>query len=165
MPTFASLLNAPKEILVFNNIIMLIAYIVQAFFFMVLADKLNITNKWRAWIPVFNLYLFGEICEKETGAIGYKNRLILTFWMTFVSLILFYIFNVGFLGFLFAVLSLGTMICHTIFQLQGTYWIYKKYIPKQAILGLVISCLFMIGQIVFECIIMNIFRKEQTSEE
>lgn len=160
MPSFASLLNAPQEIIFINDILLFITYIIQSYFFMVLADNLQIKDKWKAWIPVFNLYLMGEICEKEVEAVGYKNRLVSTFWMTLASAILLNFFNTGLLGIILAITTLGTMLCHTLFNIQGTYWIYKKYIPRYAILGIILSCLFMTGQIVFELIILTSFRKK-----
>lgn len=100
-------------IFLFAFLIGIVAYVLTSIALMNMARNAGINHAWLSWIPVGNIWIFGELLSDKLGGKGGLKYLLATLIYIVTSFI--------------PVLNVITAIAYLIFAVLLTYWIFEKY--------------------------------------
>ncbi|MGF7535077.1 hypothetical protein AAGG74_15510 [Bacillus mexicanus] len=99
-------------------ILSLAAYVLSSYAFMVMAQKAGVKHAWLSWIPIGNMWIFGELISQKLGKnAGWKVVLATIVYIVAISI------QSDIIAGIFALIF-------TIFSIVITYWLFKKYSEK-----------------------------------
>lgn len=133
------------------------AYVISALLYMKVGKDLKQDNLWRAWIPICNMFLLGDIVEKGLGKPDFKNKLLSSYFAFIIMALLF-----GLFGNAILLLYIAAFVILMVFQYQALYWIYQKYIADLAIPALILSIIVPFAAQVFAVIVCTKTGKESS---
>ncbi|HWO95992.1 MAG TPA: hypothetical protein VNM45_06615 [Bacillus sp. (in: firmicutes)] len=116
----------------FIVIIGLIIYVLSSYSVMKLAQNAGIENGWFAFIPILNIYLYGELISAKLGGNGGVKLLIA--------------YAVGIILNLIPIINIVASIALFVFGICITYWLFQRFTDK-AVLYTVLS--FLTGGIAY----------------
>lgn len=116
----------------FFVIVGLIIYVVSSYSIMKLAKNAGIENGWFAFIPILNMYLYGELVSSKLGGNGGVKLLIAYAAAIILNLI--------------PIINIIASIALFVFSICITYWLFQRFTEK-AVLYTVLS--FLTGGIAY----------------
>ncbi|MGN5651039.1 hypothetical protein [Bacillus sp. Brlt_9] len=117
-----------------------LAYILTSLGLMTLAKNAGIKNPWLAWIPIANLWIWGELISEKLNGKGGKKVLLITLAYAVTQIIPF--------------INILTAIAYAIFAIMLSYWLFKKYTEKP-VLHTILSILIPIYSPILLFVIRN----------
>lgn len=138
--------------MVFAAIIGIIMFVIQGLFLYRLGDMIDDDNKWRAFVPVFNVFYRGKLAAVMT-----KDEKFYETYKTVVSVSLIGMFILSFftpMAIFVTVLSLA-MIAMIVMIVMANYKIFTAIYPDNAVL----MTILILFDIVNEVICMIVFFK------
>ena len=117
------------------------AYVLTALGLYAIAKNRGMENPWLAWIPIAQLYIIGVIVKElkfgESFTIP-KMELVLPLGALAVAVLSW----IPVLGWLLS-------IAFAVVLIYSLYILYKKYVPEQAVLYTVLSCIGLFAIFIF----------------
>jgi hypothetical protein len=117
-----------------------LAYILTSIGLMNLAKNAGINNPWLAWIPIANLWIWGELVSEKLNGKGGKKVLLITLAYAVTQIIPF--------------INILTAIAYAIFAIMLSFWLFKKYTEKP-VLHTILSILIPIYSPILLFVIRN----------
>ncbi|MED2737870.1 hypothetical protein [Bacillus toyonensis] len=118
----------------------LLAYVLTSVGLMNLAKNAGINNPWLAWIPIANLWIWGELVSEKLNGKGGKKVLLITLAYAVTQIIPF--------------INILTAIAYAIFAIMLSFWLFKKYTEKP-VLHTILSILIPIYSPILLFVIRN----------
>lgn len=117
-----------------------LAYVLTSIGLMNLAKNAGINNPWLAWIPIANLWIWGELVSEKLNGKGGKKVLLITLAYFVTQFIPF--------------INILTAIAYAIFAIILSFWLFQKYTEKP-VLHTILSILIPIYSPILLFVIRN----------
>lgn len=138
---YSSLAGAAILMTILGVLLGIAVYVLTALGLYTIAKNRGMENPWLAWIPIAQLYIIGDIVKELKFGTAFtipKMELVLPLG----NLAMLILGGIPVLGWL-------VRIAFAVVAVYSLYIMFKKYVPEQAVLYTVLSCIGLFAIFIF----------------